>query len=269
MIPIARPLVAVFLLGLLMVAPAQAAIVYSQTADYPSSYNALTSQSQGSGGGYEAYDSFNLSAAATVKAVTFQGFYWNPNGPALNPPPLPGTQDLQVGFYTNSGSNLPGTFLGATNLTNFQSAKVGTSYFGPDNTGQNDLVDIYNFVGNLVAPFNFSAHTQYWMSIVSFAGPTPPYWLWTSGSGGDGHSLQFRYVVPAYANISRDRAFSLSDEEFVGTLLGADGPSDPPTGELVEMPEPGSLTLLALGAVCGAGAHLRRRLKRDCASSSC
>jgi hypothetical protein len=251
MVSLVRRVLAASCLGLLMVVPAQAGIVYSQTADFPNNFNALTSQSQASGGNFEAYDSFNLttvSGPTTIKSVTFQGFYWNPNGPGLNPPPLPTTQNLQVGFYENNSSNLPGTFLGATALSNFHFTKIGTSAFGPDNSGQTDQVDIYNFAGNLAAQFTFQAHTQYWMSVVSFAGPTPPLWLWMSGTGGDGLSLQYRYVTPQFQAVSRDRVFSLNTESILG------GPSP--------IPEPGSLTLLALGTICGAGAHWRRRLNR-------
>jgi hypothetical protein len=245
----ARQFFAASLLGLLIVTPSQAAVVYSQTADFPGAFNALTSQSQASGGAFEVYDSFNLtsvSSATTIRSVTFQGLYWNPNGPGLNPPPLPSPQNLQVGFYTNNSSNLPGTFLGATALSNFHSIYVGTTTFGPDNTGAMDNVDIYNFAGNLVAPFTFNAHTQYWMSVVSFAGPTPPLWLWASGSGGDGLSLQFRYSPPLYQAVSRDRAFSLNTD----TILGAE-----------PVPEPASLMLLALGTMCGAGVRWSRRSK--------
>src|SRR5690349_18682147 len=73
---------------------AQAGVVYNQTADYPSGYNALTSQSQATGGSYESYDNFSMSSAHTVLAITFQGFYWNPQGPSFNPPAVPPLQNL-------------------------------------------------------------------------------------------------------------------------------------------------------------------------------
>jgi len=236
--------------------PCQAAVIYSQSGDYPSGFNALTSQSQATGGSYEAYDNFAMSTAHTVAAMSFQGFYWNPTGPTVNPPALPPLQNLQVGFYTNV-NNAPNTFLGSTTFTNFTFSKVGSAGFGPDLTGHTDTVDIYNFTGNLANTFSASANVTYWLSVVSFAPSSPVLWLWTSGSGGDGRSMQKQYTDGLY-NATRDRTFSLYDT--TNPLLGATlPPEELPSGELVDAPEPASLTLGVIGLTCVAGLRLRRR----------
>lgn len=257
-----RLLLAASLLGVLSAAPVQAALVYTQGSDYPNGYNALTSQSQLSGGVYEAFDNFQVtgSGSVNIEAITFQGIYWNPQGPQFNPVALPSPQNLQVQIFANSGG-LPGTLLGLSTLSFFHSVAIGTSYFGPDNTGQTDLVNVYNFQGNLTSPVSLSTNTEYWLSIASYASPTPPIWLWTSGTGGDGKSLQYQYSVKSYGSAARDRTFSLYNTPFTTILLGGEPPEVPPTGVPADVPEPGSLTLLALGLACGAAVQRRRRQK--------
>ena len=48
----------------LVTSRAQAGIVYNQISDFPGPFNALTSQSQGTGGSFQTYDNFTLSAGA-------------------------------------------------------------------------------------------------------------------------------------------------------------------------------------------------------------
>src|SRR5262245_32788627 len=242
-------------------ATADAGLIYNQTADYPSNFNALTSQSQATGGKFESYDNFTIAGggagSVSVAAVTFQGFYWNPTGPTVNPPALPPLQNLQLGFYTNSGG-FPGTFLGSTTLTDFGFSRVGSSNFGPDNTGKTDTVDIYNFRGNLSTPFTATLNVSYWLSFVSFAPSSPVIWLWTSASGGDGKSAQFQYGTNFYSSVTRDRTFALYDAKL--GLFSEGPPSDElPSGELVDTPEPGTLALGMIGVTCVAGLRLRRR----------
>lgn len=246
-------------------------VIYNQTSNYPSNFNAITSQSQATGGNYQSYDNFTLGTGASIGSLTFQGFFWDPRSQSVNPvnPSSMLPLNFQIAFFQNT-NNLPGSLAplgGPISLTGIQMAQVGTASFGPDNTGHNDTVDVLNFTANLSTAFSALANTTYWLSIVSFTpppvGPPPSnaVWLWTSGTGGDGKSAQLNYGQPNPVYITGDRAFSLSTGQVTGGLLGSDGPTDPPTGQLLDaVPEPGSLAImgtLLLG--CGAMIFWRRR----------
>lgn len=249
------------LLALIALIPAvsQAGVLYSQTSSYPGGFNALTSQDQASGASYQSYDNFALAGTATVKSITWQGFYWNPRGSAFNPASS-NTTSFKIGFFANQ-NNLPGSLIGsAISLTNVQSASVGTAAFGPDNFGNLDTVSVLNFSANLSSTFTATAGQTYWLSIVSFASSYPPAWLWTSGTGGDGISAQLNYGAQNAVYRTGDRTFSLSDTSQSGFQSGTP-PTSPPTGTLGDapVPEPGTLALLGIGLSAGGLGRFARR----------
>lgn len=215
-------------------APAHAALIYQQPPQFPGTFNALTSQNQASGADFQAYDNFTLGTTTTIGALTWQGFYWNPNGQAFNPA-APNTTQFEIGFFQDN-LGVPGNLIGsAIVLTSLKTAVVGTTSFGPDLNGQLDTVRIMNFSANLSSSFTASAGTKYWLSIVSFASGYPPEWLWTSGTGGDGISAQLQYSTNLINQKSGDRAYSL----YTSSL------GQPPPG----IPEPATVVLAVLGAV--------------------
>jgi len=270
-IPAANALVRVLLTAAVVIVGAtrgEAGILpYVQNSDYPNNFNAITSQSQGTGGNYQSFDNFTLTSAGAINSITWQGFFWDPRGQFYNPV-TGNSPTFQIAFFNNTSTNLPniagGAIGGSLAFNDFQSAPVGTAHFGPDNTGLNDLVTIFNYSVNLNVPFNAAVNTTYWLTIVSFTPPVLPsssaVWLWTSGEGGDGKSAQVNYPKTSAAYVPGDRAFSLS-ASLSGPLLGAEGPESPPTGQLVDLPEPGSLVIMGTLLLVGGAVTFWRRQK--------
>ncbi len=234
---------------------------YVQTSDYPNNFNAITSQSQATGGNYQSFDNFTVTTTGTIESLSWQGFFWNPTSQFFNPVTV-ASPTFQIGFFQNT-NNLPnlvsGAIGGAISLNSLQVAQVGTANFGPDNTGNYDLVKILNFTANLNTPFTALANTTYWLSIVSFTSTAPAVWLWDSGQGGDGKSAQYNYGQPNPVNVVGDRTFSMSSG-LAQPLLGALGPAQPPTGLLEDsVPEPGSLAIMGTLLLGGVAASFWRR----------
>jgi hypothetical protein len=201
----------------------EGSILYSQPAQYPpDGFNGYTSTVTPSGPTFQTYDNFTLAQSGVITSISWQGLYWDFTGPAGNPA-APNTTSFELDFYSNNAGQ-PGTLLSSQTLNNVGSQFVAQAFFGPDNTGQNDLVNVLNFNGDLANPFSAAAGQEFWVSIVSHSNSELPYWLWTSGTGGDGQSFQFDSFSGTGRTANGDRAF---------TLVGA--------------PEPQSWALLAGG----------------------
>src|SRR5262245_20309997 len=78
-----------------------AAIVYNQPSQFPGLFNAITSQSQASGGQFQSFDNFTLTSTEEIESVAWQGFFWNPRGPSFNPVTNPAPLSFKIDFYAN------------------------------------------------------------------------------------------------------------------------------------------------------------------------
>jgi hypothetical protein len=170
--------------------------------------------------GYLQYDSFVLTANATVTSVSWYGvdlnelLGWTPVNPT----------SFTVTIHADAGG-APGAQLSFTTVED----SAGATDTGIDLLGLN----LFSYNGTLAAPFAATAGTRYWIGI---SDPTSnANWFWASGSGTDGvHAAIVGGSLGAYED---DLSFTLA-----GTV-----------------PEPGSALLFVLGAAGLAGARLRRR----------
>lgn len=136
--------------------------------------------------------------------------------------PNDGSFTLRV--FSNSGG-MPGSLL--------NSFAIGNSY-SRINTGQSDSNgrDIYQYDANIGA-FNPIAGVTYWLSIVNDSSISgSPIFLWHQGSGPN-NLHAFRFQTGSWNSLDGDMAF-----------------------ELVSIPTPGALALLAMAAI---GGKRRRR----------
>jgi hypothetical protein len=217
----------------------EAGILYNQPPEYPpNNFNGLTSVTTPNGPTFQTFDNFELAQGGRINGITWQGLYWDFTT-TQNNPPAPNTTSFQLSFYADNGG-VPGALLSSQVLTNVTSQFVAPAVFGPDNQGNLDNVNVTSFNGTLSQPFLAPAGTPLWLSVVSNSTSFPPAFIWDSGTGGDGQSFQTDFFTGASSPQARDRTFALE-------------------GDVVGIPEPSSLSLLALGGLGLAG---WRRWKR-------
>jgi hypothetical protein len=215
---------------------AKADTLYSNPQDYPGSYDAFTSQNDGTND-FALFSSFQLSQNSVVNSISWQGLYVSSD---LNAnPPAPDSTSFSLSFYSSSGGT-PGTFLGGETI-GVGAGGVSESFVANDPnfflgfTTQTTAA-IYDYSVNLTTPFALSGGTTYFLSIVANTTNTVglPYWAWMSG-GANG---------PTYATYATGPLDSLS-RTFA--LSGS------------AVPEPSSLLMLLAGVAAVSG--LRRFAK--------
>jgi len=121
-----------------------------------------------------------------------------------------------LGLYADSGGT-PGALVSSDLI----SGTANETFL----TGQ-----IYSYSANIL-PYTATAGTQYWLSIQATVG-FPPQWGWATGTGGDGAAYQVFFGTGG--SVPVDMAFTLN-------------------GSAVAVPEPSTLVLGALGALCMVG----------------
>src|SRR5207249_3247402 len=126
----------------------------------------------------------------------------------------PNTLRWTIAFYSdNAGPSSP------VASQTFFPAEVQATFLGYA-TFVGDVVPIYNFHADLHSPISLAnSQTYYWLSIFSNATSSNPLWAWTSGSGGDGSTLQKSLPNGSFVVRPDDRTFSL--EGFVPEPAGA------------------------------------------------
>jgi hypothetical protein len=222
---VARFLVCAAALSLLLggVGQAMAEVVYDQPSNFGApNANGLASQNDPAQGGVfaRAYDNFTIAAGAMITDVTWQGLTFNP--PTMNPNITGFT--IQIWDNNTAGGGQPGNSLSMTHIA----GNAGQTFVGNE-AGQ---FPTFNYAAS-ITPFNATAGTQYWISIVADL-TFPPQWGWHSGTGGDNRSVQD--FLGSRSVIGNDDAFTLSSA-----------------------PEPGSLALFGLGGLGLLGYRCWRR----------
>jgi hypothetical protein len=200
--------------GLLLVAtsgPARAAVIYNQPADFPpNNFNFLTTATGAGSAGFRTYDSFVLSESSTITGFSWQGLYYDFINP-VNNPVNPNTTTWQLGIFASDPvTGLPAAAPLSTHT--LPAAAVTTTFvadaviFDPVNSP----VRILSFHANLPASFQAQAGVRYWFSPFSVQPTFNPIFGWTSGTGGDGLSVQDNLTTGVRnATAGRDRAFSV------------------------------------------------------------
>jgi hypothetical protein len=174
-----------------------AATVYSQSPQFPGSNFASWTSSGNSS--YQEFDNFTLTNPANITSITWQGFDFDAITGASDAMPA----SFTFSFFTDSG-NLPGTLVGSETISNYSDAVAGDSYFFGTNF---PIQNIYNYSADLSSSISLFANTNYWVSV---EGNTTGenYFTWTSGTGGDGLSVQ-ALPTGGYTTHANDEAFSL------------------------------------------------------------
>lgn len=196
---------------------ANADTLYNQTLTVNDGYFSSIVEPQ------QVYESFVLTADATIQSVNWYGtdiveIFGVPPG---NP------ESFLVNFYADGGSGVPGALLSTNTIGNY----AGATFTG---LKIQDIISIFSYQGTLATPFQATAGTRYWISIVD---PTEfARWYWASGSGPDNTHTT---IIDGQILVGQtgDTAFSLQ-------------------GTVSAVPEPASALLFAVGA---AGLLLRGR----------
>jgi hypothetical protein len=174
-------------------------------------------------------DNILLDEAATIRRITWWGFYGGSGTPATPPPE---TETMRIRFYSpRPGDGLPGEVLWEENFLDPSRAATGLIVLVGGRPKE------YIYEANLAVPMSLAAQTPYWLEIVQ-VGDVDSHFRWEDGFSGH---LGFAYLNEGtgdwwFAPFSYGLSFQLS-----------------------AIPEPGTAVLMVLGAV----AIRRRRRKED------
>ena len=150
-------------------------------------------------------DDFTLTSSATIRHVTWWGFYGSTFGSSAEQPPA--TQTMRVRFYdARIQDGLPGTILFEETFVNPPYAWTGRQVLtGP-------APNEYRFDVDLPTPMPLSSSTPYWLEIVQLESPQSLYRWEISVSGRDGFAFQNEATVDWVhtQNTPANLAFQLS-----------------------------------------------------------
>jgi len=174
---------------------AQASVIFSQAADFPSG-NVFASQNDTNSFGNFAtvYDNFSFSSDNLVDGVDWVGGYFNP------PTAAPISSFALSIFGNNAGQ--PGSLLFSETIT----GNAGETFIGTDNNGRLT----YSYSASLTNTFLAQAGATYWLAIVPSLG-FPPQWGWYTSSEGDG--VGYQDFFGSRFQRDTDFAFSLTGQK--------------------------------------------------------
>lgn len=163
-------------LGLALVSPARAGMLYGQgflpTGDPFGSQNDPVNGNFGT-----QYDNFRLNADATIEAVTWVGGYY------VGTPQMGAPTAFQIRFYADN-AGAPGSLISSSTIQ----GTANQTYFAEH------LIEKYPlFSYSAAVTFRASADTTYWMAIVADLAYPPQIWGWSVGTGGDQVAYQDWY----------------------------------------------------------------------------
>jgi hypothetical protein len=213
---------------------AEADMIFVQSPDDPSTASYFDSF-----GPNRTYDNFQLSASATVTTITWRGAVQGSGG----------TSDaFNIQFYLDNGGTRggfpPSMPLTDTPLASIDLVSGGFTASLVFNDSNSDR-SVYDNSATLPGGVSLTEGQNYWVSIYSTElGNGGANWLWGSSSDGDGYMAQTGLPDSGndFAGFRSDLAFTLGDGQGASPV-----------------PEPASMTLLGIGAMCLLGYRIRRR----------
>ncbi len=178
-------------------------------------------------------DNVQIGTSATVRRVSWQGFYGGSDTPVTQPPPM---ETMRIRFYgARIGDGLPDD--GNVLLEEYHADTVRTATGGTVHVGGNPLE--YRYQVDLNVPLLLAADARYWLEIVQI-GDIESAFRWEDGFGIINGQAYINSSGPYWRTDVGSRAFELST-----------------------VPEP-SMALLFLGVISLLTGH-RYRSERRCA----
>jgi hypothetical protein len=192
--------------------PASADVLFSQRTDPTLSGRWQSETSNGNNGFNQAFDNFSLAADATITTVSWTGF--------LNPDFTP-VNGFTISIYADNFDNSDspgalGTLLASTVIT-------GDAGQTPNATPNVGNFGVFNF-STAINPFQATAGTTYWISIVGDPSKNSGDVYWATSDQGDGsfNTYDGNFVTA----VGTDMAFTLSNTtvpEPSGLMLDGSG----------------------------------------------
>jgi hypothetical protein len=216
----------------------EAGVLYSQPPTVQSgSYETWTSAYTDSFlNYYQTLDNFQISSAATIGSISWQGMYVNYDPTTGYSNGSPNTNNWDIALYTGGG---PPDFPFSLYASESIPASAVTETFAGTTNFEGVTVDYYNVSVALPTEISIQGGQTYYFSIFSDNGGSTDSWSWLSGSGGDDTSWQYSTYSDATVMRSDDRTFTLYSSAI---------------------PEPSSFLLGMLGVACSTSAGIGRRM---------
>jgi hypothetical protein len=194
--------------------PASAGVLFSQGTDPTLTGRWQSETSNGSNGFNQAFDNFSLASDGTINNVSWTGFT-NPDFTPING----FTISIYADNFDNSDSpGAVGTLLASTII----SGDAGQTPNATPNVGN---FGVFNF-STAITPFQATAGTTYWISIVGDPAKNSGDVFWSFAAPGAGDGSFNTYDGNFVTAVGTDMAFTLSNSvvpEPSGLMLDGSG----------------------------------------------